>query len=338
MAERYGHSAYWYAKKNGWTYSEKMTYTGQYLDILGCSDPKRCPKLFGSAVGVGVNPLLLGTFVAMDIGVAVRDGLRKLADPVERDRMKRELMRDLRQIRRPFYYARETERRRRLAEERRKINRRTTTAPMPTPADVLAAWNARKESREAMVRLGGLLQDLECYVDNRLRIDSHGNIVSRGGGIRGWLKACLPELSPKYKTLMRYKALAVRLRQVTCTKDPTPTSKILEEPREETVAKLLADATPIFSVFISELDYLISPETVFLDAPNQSPILHKKQGSPSRGGNEKAKLEFSARSSHFRRDGVGGRDMRRGYFNSSGRCQADSSGRDRADDRTHSTT
>ena len=300
MAERYGHSAYWYAKKYGWTYSEKMTYTGEYLDILGCRDPERCPKLFGSPVGAGLNPLILGACVAMDIGVAVRDGLRKLADPVERDRMKRELMRDLRQIRRPFYYARETERRRRLAEERRKIKRRTTTAPMPTPEDVLAAWNLRKESREAMVRLGGLLQDLECYVDNRPRIDSYGNIVSRGGGIRGWLKACLPELSPKYKTLMRYKALAVRLRQATGTKDPTPTSKILEEPCDRTITNLLSDATPIFSIFISELDHLISPDTVFLDAPRRNPLLRKKQLPPQEKA-KSTKQEFSAMSSHFRR-------------------------------------
>ena len=72
----------------------------------------------------------------------------------------------MRSLRRPFYYARETERRRRLAAERRKINRRYTTAPAPTPDALLAAWKARKDSREAMIRLGGMLHDLECYVDN----------------------------------------------------------------------------------------------------------------------------------------------------------------------------
>ena len=148
--------------------------------------------------------------------------MRKIADPVERERAKRELMRDLRAVRRPFYYTRETERRRRLAAERRKINRRYTTAPAPSAADIMAAWDARKESREAMVRLGGMLHDLECYVDNCLRFDEAGNVVGRNGGIRGWLKENLPDLFPKYKTLMRYKAMAVRLRQATDTKDPTP--------------------------------------------------------------------------------------------------------------------
>ena len=58
-----------------------------------------------------------------------------------------------------------------------------------------------------------MLHDLECYVDNCLRFDESGDVVGRNGGIRGWIKENLPELSPKYKTLMRYKAMAIRLRQ-----------------------------------------------------------------------------------------------------------------------------
>jgi hypothetical protein len=150
----------------------------------------------------------------------MRDELSKFANPVERDRMKRELMRDLRRLRRPFYYARETERRRELATARRKVMRRTTSAPMPTPEEILAAWNARKESREAMVRLGGMLQDLECYVDNCLRFGEDGEVVGRNGGIRGWLFDKLPELLPKYKTLMRYKAMADKFRRVCGLGDP----------------------------------------------------------------------------------------------------------------------
>ena len=30
---KYHHSAYWYAKNYGWTYSEATSYTAQYLDI-----------------------------------------------------------------------------------------------------------------------------------------------------------------------------------------------------------------------------------------------------------------------------------------------------------------
>ena len=139
---------------------------------------------------------------------------------------------------------------------------------MPTPAALLAAWNARKDSREAMVRLGGMLHDLECYVDNCLRFDERGDVVGRNGGIRGWLRECLPELSPKYKTLMRYKAMAVRLRQATGTKDPKPTSALLDEtPRHTVVAELLSDPAPVFDQVFRKLEHLLSPETVFLDAP-----------------------------------------------------------------------
>ena len=44
-----------------------------------------------------------------------------------------------------------------------------------------------------MVRLGGMLQDLECYVDNCLRFDESGEVVGRNGGIKGWLGEKLPE-------------------------------------------------------------------------------------------------------------------------------------------------
>jgi len=271
----YTHSAYWYAYHCGWTHSDARTYAGKYLDIHTyrprmAERPdgefrskdwfkwRNAEKRFDS----NFNPLLLGVCIAADIGIAIRDEIRMLSDPVERDRMKRELLRDLRTIRRPFYYAREAERRRKLAEERRKVKRRRTTAPMPTPEELLAAWNERKASREAMIRLGGMLHDLECYVDNCLRFDGNGDVVGRNGGIRGWLKENLPELSPKYKTLMRYKALAVRLRQATDTKDPTPTSTLLDNPRHEVVAALLADAEPVFSHFFAELEFRISPDNL----------------------------------------------------------------------------
>lgn len=300
----YSHSAYWYAYHNGWTYSEAGSYTGRYLDLH--SYRPRARKLFGYAGnhsrgsddwrnggegreseewdGKGwfkhryseklldstFNPLLLGICIAMDIGVAMRDGVRKLTDPAERDRIKRELMHDLRIVRRPFYYARETERRRLLAAERRKVVRRRTTAPMPTPEAILAAWNGRKASREAMLRLGGLLDDLSCHVDSCLRFDADGTVIGRNGGIRGWLSERLPELSPNYKTLMRYKAMALRLRQATNTKDPVPTTALLDEPRPDVVASLLADDEPVFSRLFAALEHLLSPETVLLDTSRKA--------------------------------------------------------------------
>jgi hypothetical protein len=288
----YNHSPYWYAKKHGAArgfacdtasdtayasargagrgagrsaaYSQNKTYVEQYVEY--CTRGGRN----GEKYLYDFNPLLVSIYAMIDIGLAVKREVDIWRDPAERDRMKRELMRDLRAIRRPFYYMRETERRRSLAIARRKISRRSTTAPMPTPEEILAAWNARKTSREAMIRLGGIIHDLECYVDNCLRFDSKGDVVGRNGGIRGWLKENMPELSPKYKTLMRYKALAMRLRQATNTKDPTPTSELLNRKnRHETVKKLLSEPEPVFSRLFNELERMLSPESVFLDAPKR---------------------------------------------------------------------
>ena len=230
---RYEHTAYWHAKQAAKIvekrkrdrreahrkdpflfsnefiseYTEELRHMGDYDTLFS--------KPFGFAIGLSVC-------MAADFGYLAYDTVRRIADPEERAKAKREIQRNLRIVRRPFYYARETERRRQLAAERRKIKRRTTLAPCPTADEILGLWRRRKESKENMIRLGGMLQDLECYVDNRLRYDESGAIVGRHGGIRGWLKDNLPELFPRYKTLMRYKAMAIKLRQATETKDPTP--------------------------------------------------------------------------------------------------------------------
>ena len=236
---RYSHSAYWYAKNYGYTRSDRATLTEQYIDY--CTRPSRN----GGTYLYDFNPLMLCAYAMIDAGLAVKRNVNMLRDPVERDS--------------------ETERRRRMAAERRKLNRRYTTAPAPTPEALLAAWEARKESREAMIRLGGMLHDLECYVDNCLKIDESGAVVGRNGGIRGWIRENLPELTPKYKTLMRYKALAIRLRQATDTRDPTPTSALLEGPRHEAVEEILSDPAPVFSRVFDALEHRLSPDTVFLD-------------------------------------------------------------------------
>ena len=277
--KKYEHSAYYYAYHFGWTHSEARTLAGKYIDqhtyrprmrqrLDGEWSSKEWFKWQNSSKEIDstFNPLIAATLAAVDIGIAMRDTVRTIADPVERDRMKRELMRDLRRVRRPFYYAREVERRRSLAIERRKIRRRCTTAPMPTPEVLRKAWNERKTSRKAMILLGGIMHDLECYVDNCLRFDEYGNVIGRNGGIRGWLKENLPELSPKYKTLMRYKALALRLRQATDTKDPKPTSKLLEKPLHNVLATILAEDEPVFSRVYAAVEYMLLPQTVMLDA------------------------------------------------------------------------
>ena len=257
--KRYSHSAYWYAKNYGYTRSDKGTFAERYVDY--CTRPARG----GGTYLCDFNPLILAVYAMVDAGLAVKRDIDMLRDPVERDRIRREMLQDLRSLRRPFYYGRETERRRSLAAARRKVGRRYTTAPAPTPEALLAAWEARKESREAMIRLGGMLHDLECYVDNCLRFDESGAVVGRNGGIRGWIRENLPELAPKYKTLMRYKAMAVRLRQATDTRDPTPTSELLEGRRHEVVEEILSDPAPVFSRVFAALEHRLSPDTVFLD-------------------------------------------------------------------------
>ena len=126
------------------------------------------------------------------------------------------------------YYGKDNARRRHLAAERRKITRRTTTNPCPTPDAFRRAFACATESVEAKILFGGMVHDLACYVDSCLRYDEAGNIVGRNGGIRGWMAENVPDLFPRYKTIMRYKALAMRLRQAVGLKDPVPTSSLLE--------------------------------------------------------------------------------------------------------------
>ena len=126
------------------------------------------------------------------------------------------------------YYASDNARRRLLAAERRKIRRRTTLNPCPTPDEFRTAFARVRESAEAKVLFGGMVHDLACYVDSCLRYDESGNIVGRNGGIRAWIAENVPELSPRYKTIMRYKALAMRVRQLTGLEDPQPTSVLLD--------------------------------------------------------------------------------------------------------------
>ena len=132
------------------------------------------------------------------------------------------------------YYGQENARRRMLAAERRKITKRTTTNPCPTPEAFREVFARVGESVEAKLLFGGMVHDLACYVDSCLRYDGAGNIVGRNGGIKAWLADNVPELYPRYKTIMRYKALAMRLRQAMGVKDPEPTSALLAGVADET--------------------------------------------------------------------------------------------------------
>ena len=143
--------------------------------------------------------------------------------------MRRQIDRHIRRLKRPGYYERELARRQELARERRKLLRRSTLNPCPTDDELREAFARAKESPADMIRFGSLLEDLECHVDNSAIFDGEGNLVGRRGGIRRYLALNVPELSARYKTVMRYKALAKRFRQALGVSDPVPAAMLLPE-------------------------------------------------------------------------------------------------------------
>lgn len=139
----------------------------------------------------------------------------------------------------PGYVPPEVERTCRMRMERRKANRRATVADCPTPTDLRVAWEMRRAWAGGMLRLGALLLDLECFVDNSIvrREVRNGagdgkspqwEIVARRGGVRRWIAENCPELARRYKTLMRYKSAAAGLRQALDVLDPVPLSALFD--------------------------------------------------------------------------------------------------------------
>ena len=141
----------------------------------------------------------------------------------------------LHHLRRPSYYETERTRRLGLAEERRRIRRRTTVNPRPTAEQLRDAFIHARESVGNMVRLGSLMEDLECYIDNSLVFGEDGRIIARKGGIRRYIQSEIHDLYRSYKTLMRYKALARRFRQAVGICDPVPASSVLPDEDGNTV-------------------------------------------------------------------------------------------------------
>ena len=91
-----------------------------------------------------------------------------------------------------------------------------------------AAFARARGSTADMIRFGSMLEDLECYVDNSVVwSETEGRIVGRHGGIRQWLRENAPDLHGRYKTVMKYKALARRFRQAVGVSDPVPASNVL---------------------------------------------------------------------------------------------------------------
>ena len=144
-------------------------------------------------------------------------------------------------IRRPYYYEAERMRRQELAAKRRKVGRRYTENPCPTREEVLALWLNRRKSHEDAIRFGSCIEDLECYIDNSLMRDDDGVIYGRNSGIKGWLQENIPALFYKYSTIMRYKAAAKKLKQITELKDPTPVAVVVDRTKCDYGADEVAD-------------------------------------------------------------------------------------------------
>ena len=157
---------------------------------------------------------------------------------------------------RPLYYERETVRRRALAADRRRIAKRTTVNDCPTKEAVLEAYIHRKDSKEAAIRFGSMIHDLECYVDNSLQM-SHGRITGRHAGIKGWLRENIPVLAGQYTTVMRYKAAAKKLKQLVELEDPIPAEAVL-------IGSFAPEHAPYSVLIHSQLAYSHSANSSFV--------------------------------------------------------------------------
>ena len=149
--------------------------------------------------------------------------------------MRRRIDLHLHRLRRPSYYETERARRLGLSESRRRIRRRSTVNARPTAEQLREAFLHARDSVGNMVRLGSLMEDLECYIDNSLVFGEDGKIIARKGGIRRYIQSEIPDLYKSYKTLMRYKALARRFRQAVGISDPVPAASVLPEEDENAV-------------------------------------------------------------------------------------------------------
>ena len=146
--------------------------------------------------------------------------------------MRRKIDLHLHRLRRPSYYESERARRMGFTEERRRIRRRTTINACPGADQLREAFLRARDSIENMIRLGSLMEDLECYIDNSLVFGEDGKIIARKGGIRRYIQSEIPDLYKSYKTLMRYKALARKFRQAVGISDPVPAASVLPEENE----------------------------------------------------------------------------------------------------------
>ena len=94
----------------------------------------------------------------------------------------------------------------------------------PTPKELAKDWADQPRTLETCLRLGSRLADLDPTLDHSLvrKPDASGRLVirARKGGMKGWLED--HRVAVGYSTVMRYKKLAQRLRQVLSLDDRIP--------------------------------------------------------------------------------------------------------------------
>ena len=94
----------------------------------------------------------------------------------------------------------------------------------PTAKELAKDWAAQPRTLETCLRLGSRLADLDPTLDHSLvrKPDAAGRLVirARKGGMKGWLED--HRVAVGYSTVMRYKKLAQRLRQVLAFDDRLP--------------------------------------------------------------------------------------------------------------------
>ncbi len=86
--------------------------------------------------------------------------------------------------------------------------------PCPTPKEVLAQWHkvrGQRNPREAL-KFGAMLLNITQYVDASPIYNSHGRIVARNPGVKGWLRHHCEEIN--YVTAMSYRKFAEIVAQV----------------------------------------------------------------------------------------------------------------------------
>ena len=100
----------------------------------------------------------------------------------------------------------------------------------PTPADLLDAWQADPRTMATRLRLGSRLSDLDPTLDRtvtRRKLPNGKTLIkSRAGGMKGWFSD--RRIAIPYSTVMRYKKLAQRLRQILSLDDRLPLEWLID--------------------------------------------------------------------------------------------------------------